>query len=114
MKLLAHLESEDPVMNGQMRRAEFQAVAALWTGEEILFGNGICPGWISQKIVGEKGFGFDPIFIPFDLDVIGKPLEPGNYGETSTHGATFASVELDKKQLFSHRMRALNDLISQL
>ena len=114
LKLLAHLESEDPVMNGQMRRAEFQAVAALWTGEEILFGNGICPGWISQKIVGEKGFGFDPIFIPFDLDVIGTPLEPGNYGETSTHGATFASVELDKKQLFSHRMRALNDLISQL
>ena len=114
LKLLAHLESEDPVMNGQMRSAEFQAVAALWTGEGIIFGNGICPGWISQKIDGEKGFGFDPIFIPFDLDAIGKPLAPGNYGETSTHGATFAAVELDKKQLFSHRMRALNDLISQL
>lgn len=114
LKLLSHLESEDPVMNGQLREAEFQAVAALWNGEKIIFGNGKCPGWISQEIAGEGGFGFDPIFIPFDLDVIGNPLTAGNYGETSTHGATFAEVELEKKQLFSHRMRALNDLISQL
>jgi len=114
LKLLSHLESEDPVMSGQLREAEFQAVAALWNGEKIIFGNGNCPGWISQEIDGEGGFGFDPIFIPFDLDVIGNPLTAGNYGETSTHGATFAAVELEKKQLFSHRMRALNDLISQL
>ena len=114
LKLLSHLESEDPVMSGQLREAEFQAVAALWNGEKIISGNGNCPGWISQEIDGEGGFGFDPIFIPFDLDVIGNPLTAGNYGETSTHGATFAAVELEKKQLFSHRMRALNDLISQL
>ncbi len=114
LKLLAHLESEDPVMNGQMREAEFQAVAALWNGKEIIYGNGKCPGWISQEIDGEGGFGFDPIFIPFDLDAIGNPLTAGNYGETSTHGATFAEVKLEEKQLFSHRMRALNDLISQL
>ena len=114
LKLLAHLESEDPVMNGQMREAEFQAVAALWNGKEIIFGNGKCPGWISQGIDGEGGFGFDPIFIPFDLDAIGNPLTAGNYGKTSTHGATFAAVKLEEKQLFSHRMRALNDLISQL
>jgi XTP/dITP diphosphohydrolase len=114
LKLLSHLESEDPVMNGQLREAEFQAVAALWNGKDIIYGNGKCPGWISQEINGEGGFGFDPIFIPFDLDVIGNPLTAGNYGETSTHGATFSEVELEKKQLFSHRMRALNDLISQL
>ncbi|MCS5533567.1 MAG: hypothetical protein NZ736_04855 [Candidatus Poseidoniaceae archaeon] len=114
LKLLSHLESEDPVMNGQMRKAEFQSIAALWNGDKIIFGNGKCPGWISQQIDGEGGFGFDPIFIPFDLDVIGNPLTAGNYGETSTHGATFAAVELEKKQLFSHRMRALNEIISQL
>jgi XTP/dITP diphosphohydrolase len=101
-------------MNGQLRGAEFQAVAALWNGQEIIFGNGKCPGWISQEINGEDGFGFDPIFVPFDLDGLGNALTAGNYGETSTHGATFGAVELEKKQLFSHRMRALNDLITQL
>lgn len=114
LKLLSHLESQDPVMNGQLRGAEFQAVAALWNGQEIIFGNGKCPGWISQEINGEEGFGFDPIFVPFDLDGLGNALTAGNYGETSTHGATFGAVELEKKQLFSHRMRALNDLITQL
>jgi XTP/dITP diphosphohydrolase len=114
LKLLSHLESQDPVMNGQLRGAEFQAVAALWNGQEIIFGNGKCPGWISQEINGEDGFGFDPIFVPFDLDGLGNALTAGNYGETSTHGATFGAVELEKKQLFSHRMRALNDLIAQL
>ena len=114
LKLLSHLESQDPVMNGQLRGAEFQAVAALWNGKEIIFGNGKCPGWIAQEINGEDGFGFDPIFVPFDLDGLGNALTAGNYGETSTHGATFGAVELEKKQLFSHRMRALNDLITQL
>jgi XTP/dITP diphosphohydrolase len=114
LKLLSHLESQDPVMNGQLREAEFQAVAALWNGQEIIFGNGKCPGWISQEINGEDGFGFDPIFVPFDLDGLGNALTAGNYGETSTHGATFGAVELEKKQLFSHRTRALNDLITQL
>ena len=114
LKLLSHLESQDPVMNGQLRGAEFQAVAALWNGKEIIFGNGKCPGWIAQEINGEDGFGFDPIFVPFDLDGLGNALTAGNYGETSTHGATFGAVELEKKQLFSHRMRALSDLITQL
>lgn len=114
LKLLSHLTSEDPVMNGQLRGAHFQAVAALWNGQEIIFGKGKCSGWISQQIDGEGGFGFDPIFVPFDLDGLGNSLSAGNYGETSTHGATFAAVGLETKQLFSHRSRALNDLISQL
>jgi XTP/dITP diphosphohydrolase len=114
LKLLSHLESQDPVMNGQLRGAEFQAVAALWNGREIIFGEGKCPGWISKEINGEDGFGFDPLFVPFDLDGLGNPLTAGNYGETSTHGATFGAVGLEEKQLFSHRMRALNNLISQL
>lgn len=114
LRLLDHLQSEDTIQCAQLRSAQFQAVAALWIDGEILYGNGVCPGWIALESSGEDGFGFDPVFTPNDLDAFGEPLPPGTYGEKSVHGKTFAAITMEEKQVYSHRSRALNDLLRQL
>lgn len=114
LRLLNHLQSEDTIQCAQLRSAEFQAVAALWMNGKILYGNGICPGWIALESSGDDGFGFDPVFIPNDLDEFGEPLPPGTYGEKSAHGKTFGAMPIEEKQAYSHRSRALNDLLRQL
>ena len=114
LRLLDHLQSEDTIQCAQLRSAQFQAVAALRIDGEILYGNGVCPGWIALESSGEDGFGFDPVFTPNDLDAFGEPLPPGTYGEKSVHGKTFAAISMEEKQAYSHRSRALNDLLRQL
>jgi XTP/dITP diphosphohydrolase len=114
LRLLNHLQSEDPVQAASLRSASFQAVAALWDGEKVILGTGSCPGAISTAPSGEEGFGFDPVFIPLDLNDLGEPLPAGTYGVTSTHGATFGTVSLEIKQKFSHRRRALDRLLVEL
>ncbi|MFQ3317131.1 MAG: XTP/dITP diphosphohydrolase [Candidatus Poseidoniaceae archaeon] len=114
LRLLQHLQSQDTVQCAQLRSAEFQAVAALWMNGKILYGNGKCPGWIALESSEGEGFGFDPVFTPNDLDSDGEPLPHGEYGEKSTHGKTFGALSLEEKQAYSHRSRALNDLLRQL
>ena len=114
LRLLSHLESVDTVSSAKLRSAHFKAVAAMWSAGEIYVGEGVCPGHIAMESVGENGFGYDPIFIPYDLDVEGTPLEPGLYGDFSTHGIPFGGVESQIKQKFSHRAKALKDLFNQL
>lgn len=114
LRLLEHLQSQDTIQCAQLRSAEFQAVAAMWMNGEILYGNGRCPGWIALESCEEEGFGFDPVFTPNDLDSFGEPLPPGEYGDESTHGKTFGALSIEEKQVYSHRSRALNDLLRQL
>jgi XTP/dITP diphosphohydrolase len=76
------------------RRACFQSVIAYGEpGQKPMFFRGECMGQIAQQLKGEKGFGFDPIFIPI--------------GETRT----FAQMETTEKNCFSHRGKALNKLL---
>ena len=114
VRLLSHLTTEDPVSSANLRSACFKAVAALWYNGEILIAEGVCPGHIAVEVMEGYGFGFDPIFIPYDLDDSLEPLSAGNYGVYSTHGKTFGAIDSDTKQMFSHRSRALQNLFSQL
>ena len=114
IRLLSHLQTEDSVRLAKLRSAEFKAVTVLWKQGEIFVGSGKCSGYIGEKIVDGNGFGYDPIFVPYDLDSDGKSLSAGEYGEVSTHGMSFGGVEMDTKKKFSHRTRALNDLVNQL
>ena len=114
IRLLSHLQTEDSVRLAKLRAAEFRAVAVLWDNGKRFIGNGSCPGYISENGQGGHGFGFDPIFVPHDLDSNGESLSAGEYGETSTHGSPFGAVETKIKKKFSHRSRALSDLFSQL
>ena len=66
-------------------------------GEEILRGDGDCPGVIGHELRGSNGFGYDPLFWPDDVP-----------------GRTMAELSLDEKNAISHRARALADLAAKL
>lgn len=78
------------------RRARFRTVISLiWKGQEHLF-EGICEGSIVESCRGEKGFGYDPVFVP-----AGSSL-------------TFAEMGTAGKNTFSHRKKAVDQLVSFL
>ena len=89
-KLLKNLEGK------QNRKARFRAVLALiWEGQEYLF-EGICNGEIISFPRGNEGFGYDPVFIP------------------TGDGKTFAEMNLQEKNLYSHRTHAAAKLVDFL
>lgn len=78
------------------RTARFRTVISLiWNGQEYLF-EGICDGRILASPAGAKGFGYDPIFAP------------------DGEARSFAEMTLDEKNLFSHRRKAADKLITFL
>ncbi|MBN2744568.1 MAG: RdgB/HAM1 family non-canonical purine NTP pyrophosphatase [Marinilabiliaceae bacterium] len=78
------------------RRARFRTVISLiHDGEELQF-EGIVNGVITESPMGEKGFGYDPIFMPDGFD------------------ATFAQLDLSVKNQVSHRGRAVALLIAHI
>lgn len=89
-KLLAHLKGESN------RNAQFKTVITLnKDGKQILF-TGIAKGKITEEKLGEKGFGYDPIF------------QPEGYTET------FAQLSSEIKNKISHRGKATQLLITFL
>ena len=92
--------------NKANRNAEFQAVAALLLDDEVHVSRGICQGVIAAEASGSDGFGFDPVFVPNDIEREGSVH--------TTNGRTFADVDLSLKEQFSHRRKALDGLIKSL
>ena len=89
-KLLANLKGESN------RNAQFKTVITLnKNGKQILF-TGIAKGKITEEKLGEKGFGYDPIF------------QPEGYTET------FAQLSSEIKNKISHRGKATQLLITFL
>ena len=75
------------------RRARFRTVISLiWKGTEHQF-EGICEGEILEKSRGDKGFGYDSIFVP-----AGSTL-------------SFAEMTMEQKNMFSHRKKAADRLV---
>ena len=109
-----HLESDDPIQDGNLRKAEFRAVAVLYKDGQTIVSEGVCPGRIAHEAVTGDGFGFDPIFIPADLDEDGDALPIGTMEAKSTHGKPFGGISLEENQHYSHRHRALQSLLSNL
>jgi XTP/dITP diphosphohydrolase len=78
------------------RKAQFKTVISLmWAGKEHQF-VGLCSGNIVHQPQGDKGFGYDPIFMPD--------------GATKT----FGDMSLDEKNGFSHRKKALAQMLTFL
>jgi XTP/dITP diphosphohydrolase len=78
------------------RKAQFRTVISLIIdGKETLF-EGIVKGDILNEKLGDKGFGYDPVFQPEGYDV------------------SFAEMDLDTKNMISHRGRAVRKLIKHL
>ena len=94
------------LMEGNNRNAEFQAVAALLLEGDVYISRGVCKGVLAAKESGKDGFGFDPIFVPNDIEREGIIY--------ATNGLTFADVDLSVKEKFSHRRKALDGLLELL
>ena len=62
-------------------------------GEALFEAGGEAHGWIAAEARGERGFGYDPIFIGQD-----------------TFGRTYAELDAMRKNMRSHRRRVLQEL----
>ena len=93
-KMLVQLEGKDAAH----RSARFRTVALLRfpDGREIV-AHGICEGSIALHEIGDRGFGYDALFIPADGD-----------------GRTFAQMTIEEKHELSHRGRAFRALAKLL
>jgi XTP/dITP diphosphohydrolase len=78
------------------RSAQFRIVIALIDQDKTLYFEGIVKGSIAKVKSGNKGFGYDPIFIPEGYE------------------ATFADLDHSIKNNISHRARAVKNLIAYL
>ena len=78
------------------RSAQFRTVISLILDDTEYQFEGICPGSITTEKKGEKGFGYDPVFIP----------------EGSSE--SFAEMGLEEKNKFSHRQKAVSKLVEFL
>ena len=89
-KLLQELDGKEN------RRARFRtAIAYIRGGEKYLF-EGVVEGEISTEKRGDKGFGYDPVFIPENT------------------GKTFAELGVEVNNQISHRARAVAKLCEYL
>ncbi|WP_340106062.1 RdgB/HAM1 family non-canonical purine NTP pyrophosphatase [Rhodohalobacter sp. 8-1] len=90
-KLLKELQGESD------RSAQFRTVIAFidQSGEEHLF-EGVCRGAITTEKRGEKGFGYDPVFVPEE------------------YNRTFAELSSEEKNSISHRGIAIQKFLRYL
>lgn len=79
--------------NKSNRKARFVTIFSLIIDGKIKNFEGICNGHIAKEKKGNKGFGYDSIFIP------------------SGEKLTFAEMEIDKKNMLAHRAIAVKKLV---
>lgn len=94
---LRNIEKLMSNMQGKTERsARFRtSIALLYNGEEHLF-KGVIEGKIIDTLRGDKGFGYDPVFVPDGYDI------------------TFAEMSSEEKNSISHRARATKELVDFL
>jgi XTP/dITP diphosphohydrolase len=79
------------------RSATFHTVAMVVSGDGEVVSHGRCDGTIAAEPRGDRGFGYDPVFVPAEGD-----------------GRTFAEMSAEEKHRISHRGRALRALAAEL
>lgn len=81
----------------EKRTARFKAVVAFFTPDEkLITGEGILEGFIARELVGEHGFGYDPLLYLPEFE------------------KTVAELPLEVKNKISHRARAIKAIIPDL
>lgn len=78
------------------RKAHFRTVISLMLDQQNYLFEGAIEGTLLNKPIGEKGFGYDPIFVPKGYDI------------------TFAEMDMEEKNRISHRAIATRKLIEFL
>jgi XTP/dITP diphosphohydrolase len=88
--LLTNLQQEEN------RKARFRTVISLILKGEAYQFEGVCKGRITTEEKGNNGFGYDAVFIPADSN------------------KTFAEMNMEEKNKYSHRKKAMQKLIDFL
>ena len=78
------------------REARFRTIISLILDDKEYLFEGICNGRIIEEKRGSLGFGYDSVFVPDGSE------------------KTFSEMEMAEKNLFSHRKKAMEKLISFL
>ncbi|ATA91019.1 non-canonical purine NTP pyrophosphatase [Capnocytophaga canimorsus] len=78
------------------REARFKTVIALYLSDKLHTFEGIVEGTITEKPIGNEGFGYDPIFKAHTMD------------------KTFAQISAEEKNRISHRGKAFQKLLEFL
>lgn len=78
------------------RNAQFKTVICLLLNNKEYLFTGVCKGKIDTEEKGDLGFGYDAVFVPDGAD------------------KTFAEMEMEEKNKYSHRKKALVQLITFL
>ena len=86
----------EEMLGKEDRKARFRTVIAYVTNDGVQYFEGLVNGEIATLKSGNKGFGYDPIFIP------------------DGHEKTFADLDANIKNKISHRANAVNKLIDFL
>lgn len=85
------------------RTARFRtAVMVVWPDGSEVLAQGVCEGSIATRERGDRGFGYDPLFIPAD-GADGRPSD-----------RTFSEMGEDEKNAVSHRAKAFAALVEAL
>ncbi len=86
----------DELNEEENRKAYFVTVMCLMNETGAYYFEGRVYGTLTREIRGEKGFGYDPIFIP------------------DNHDITFAEMKPEEKNKISHRRKAIDELLKFL
>ncbi len=78
------------------RKASFITIISLMLEGKEYFFEGRCTGHIVEIANGDMGFGYDPVFMP------------------DGSNKTFGEMNMDEKNEFSHRRKAVDQLLSFL
>lgn len=104
-KLLAEMAN---VPAGQRGAKFVSAVCLMLPDGRSLTCLGECPGRVAfERLAGDYGFGYDPLFIPDECGV------PGGK-RPNTEGRSYAQLTPDEKDAISHRGRAMEQLEARL
>ena len=103
------LDAMQAVPAGQRGAKFVSAVCFILPDGRHLTCMGECPGSIAfERLCGDYGFGYDPLFIPADCGVGKHDKRP------NTEGRSYAQLTPDEKDAISHRGNALAVLEQQL
>ena len=91
-KLLSELSGVEK----KLRSAQFRTVISFFSSKKELWVDGRIEGFITEKPIGEKGFGYDSVFFVPDRDL------------------TFAQMGREEKNKISHRGLALKKMVKLL
>ena len=91
-KLLSELSGVEK----KLRSAQFRTVISFFSAKKELWVDGRIEGIITEKPIGEKGFGYDSVFFVPDRDL------------------TFAQMGREEKNKISHRGLALKKMVKLL